>query len=310
MDCDSIVVDYAGERFDLANFACKHPGGSSLIKACNGRQIDSFMNGTEALFGKKHRHSIHAYRLLKHYCLETQKRNFGVDVTKPLIGQVGLLREKYWNWAHQPICENLRIFHSEMAEMITKTKWYTVPAVWMPLVIYLAFKGCQQFLLSGISSLSTTVLFLIMFFAGFTLWTFMEYIIHRFGFHWKPSANSERMITLHFLMHGLHHKTPMDKNRLVFPPLIALPVVGFVFLMYKSLLPWPICLTVSSGNLFGYICYDLIHYYLHHGEPSANSYLHQLKVYHYNHHFSNTDKAFGISSAVWDVIFQTVGSFQ
>ena len=31
-------------------------------------------------------------------------------------------------------------------------------------------------------------------------------------------------ITLHFLMHGIHHYLPMDKLRLVMPPLLTMPL--------------------------------------------------------------------------------------
>lgn len=61
---------------------------------------------------------------------------------------------------------------------------------------------------------------------------------------------------------------------------------------------------VLAGALIGYLSYDMIHYYIHHGSP-RNRYFYMLKRTHYNHHFVNHDKGFGISSPVWDFAFGT-----
>lgn len=37
-------------------------------------------------------------------------------------------------------------------------------------------------------------------------WTLMEYLIHRFLFHMEPPSGSYYLITLHFVLHGQHHK--------------------------------------------------------------------------------------------------------
>ena len=44
-----------------------------------------------------------------------------------------------------------------------------------------------------------------------------------------------------------------------------------------------------SGFIVGYLCYDLIHYYLHHNKPKFE-YFNQLKIYHMNHHYKNEMK--------------------
>ncbi len=51
--------------------------------------------------------------------------------------------------------------------------------------------------------------------AGFAIWTFSEYWLHRLVFHWDPdNAIGHR---LHFIIHGVHHDHPNDKMRLVMP---------------------------------------------------------------------------------------------
>lgn len=44
------------------------------------------------------------------------------------------------------------------------------------------------------------------FLLGMFLWSLLEYLIHRFVFHMKPPASNYYLITLHFLLHGQHHK--------------------------------------------------------------------------------------------------------
>lgn len=50
------------------------------------------------------------------------------------------------------------------------------------------------------------VIWTVFFTLGVLAWTLLEYLLHRFAFHWKPSPESRFQIILHFLLHGLHHK--------------------------------------------------------------------------------------------------------
>lgn len=45
-----------------------------------------------------------------------------------------------------------------------------------------------------------------LFVLGLFLWSLVEYVLHRFLFHMKPPSNSYYLITLHFVLHGQHHK--------------------------------------------------------------------------------------------------------
>ena len=48
--------------------------------------------------------------------------------------------------------------------------------------------------------------FPLVFLAGVLLWTFLEYMLHRFLFHMEPPPNNKVLIGLHFVLHGQHHK--------------------------------------------------------------------------------------------------------
>ena len=73
-------------------------------------------------------------------------------------------------------------------------------------------------------------------------------------------------ITAHFLLHGIHHYLPMDKYRLVMPP-VLLVVLASPFWKVAHLIffhNWYAGLAGFCGGIFGYIMYDLTHYFLHH----------------------------------------------
>lgn len=73
-------------------------------------------------------------------------------------------------------------------------------------------------------------------------------------------------ITAHFLLHGIHHYLPMDKYRLVMPPtlFIALATPFYKLAHTVFFYDWYAATAVFCGGIFGYICYDLTHYFLHH----------------------------------------------
>ncbi|CAG5121850.1 unnamed protein product, partial [Candidula unifasciata] len=98
--------------------------------------------------------------------------------------------------------------------------------------------------------------------------------------------------------------SPMDPQRLVFPPL---PASVFGLLMYATtvtLFPKGIASGLCGGMFLGYVAYDLTHYYIHHGQPST-SYFRRLKTYHIHHHYMHQQLGFGISSKLWDYPFGT-----
>lgn len=139
-------------------------------------------------------------------------------------------------------------------------------------------------------------------FAGYFLWTLMEYFGHRFVFHFVPPGTLGAR--LHFLIHGVHHEYPNDPWRLVMPPLLAIPVLagagGLIWLGFGPALFSP----VTAGFVLGYIIYDTMHYELHHREPRSRP-GRWLKRRHMLHHFRDATRGFGISCPWWDVVFGT-----
>ena len=67
--------------------------------------------------------------------------------------------------------------------------------------------------------------------------------ICRFIFHAQPVGYWP--ITLHFGFHGCHHKFPMDRERLVFPPVPAFAVASVIYAILAAALP-----QVRDGHQF------------------------------------------------------------
>ncbi|XP_054935019.1 fatty acid 2-hydroxylase isoform X3 [Physeter macrocephalus] len=140
-----------------------------------------------------------------------------VDWRKPLLWQVGHLGEKYDEWVHQPVTRPIRLFHSDLVEALSKTVWYSVPVIWVPLMLYLSWSYYQTLAQGNVrlfASFTTEYsvampesTFPGLFVLGLLLWSLVEYLIHRFLFHMKPPNDSYYLIMLHFVMHGQHHKS-------------------------------------------------------------------------------------------------------
>ena len=63
-----------------------------------------------------------------------------------------------------------------------------------------------------------------LFLVGVLVWTLLEYIIHRYVFHYEPKSRLGKQF--HFIVHGVHHDYPNDARRLVMPPSISLPLAS------------------------------------------------------------------------------------
>ncbi|GFS06537.1 fatty acid 2-hydroxylase [Elysia marginata] len=60
-----------------------------------------------------------------------------VDWSKPLLEQAEELGDSYFEWVHQPVDRPVRLFHSDLGEMLTRAYWWMVPLTWCPVVMYM-----------------------------------------------------------------------------------------------------------------------------------------------------------------------------
>jgi sterol desaturase/sphingolipid hydroxylase (fatty acid hydroxylase superfamily) len=141
------------------------------------------------------------------------------------------------------------------------------------------------------------------FLLGLVFWSFAEYVLHRFVFHFEPDTRWGRR--LHFIIHGVHHDYPHDPMRLVMPPSVSVPLAFLVFLGFRLLLGPVWSLPFFAGFIVGYLIYDMTHFHIHHHRADNKLSL-ALRRYHYRHHFQQSDRGFGVTSGVWDRVFRTV----
>lgn len=191
--------------------------------------------------------------------------------------------------------ESPPMFESRLIDYFSRTHFSIVPILYVPGAAVLVWYSLAR---AGLSVTSTLLLAL----AGFAAWTFSEYWLHRTFFHWQPKfPGGQRM---HFLVHGVHHTWPRDKYRLVMPPAVSITLY-FTFLgMFLLLFGKQYGPALTAGYVVGYMYYDLMHYYLHHGRPKS-AYHKELKRHHMVHHFKDNTRRFGVSSKFWDYVFRT-----
>ncbi|MFN0014099.1 MAG: sterol desaturase family protein [Saprospiraceae bacterium] len=141
-----------------------------------------------------------------------------------------------------------------------------------------------------------------LFAGGLFCWTLVEYLLHRFLFHFMPSSKFGQR--LHFIFHGVHHDYPNDRLRLVMPPAVSIPLATLFFLLFSILMGRPTVFPFYAGFILGYLCYDMMHYSMHHLNWK-NAFWQRIKQHHMLHHYQHPERGFGVSNPLWDYIFNT-----
>lgn len=223
-----------------------------------------------------------------------------LDLNRPLLMQMltaDFTKEFYLDQVHRPrhYGRGSAPLFGNFLEPLSKTSWYVIPIVWLPVVAYHIFTAMQNM---------NKLFAVFLFFVGIFVWTLIEYGMHRFLFHldfYLP--RNQVAYTVHFLLHGVHHYLPMDRYRLVMPPTLFLLLCTPFYKLVFALLPYYWACAGFAGGMLGYVCYDLTHYFLHHAKLPGI--LKKLKKYHMEHHYKNYELGFGVTSWVWDKVFGT-----
>jgi len=289
-----------------------HPGGDAVLLPYLGKDITQSFTDPDV-----HRHSMAAYNLMKKFKIgyvigeiaesEIQKalnetkipEDYGVDLKKGLVWQSAKLGSNYIEFVEKtflaPENGTLRYFDSNLLETFSKSPWYTVPLLWIPILIFM--------ITVAINNDIKFSLFPLMVF-GFLSWCLVEYLLHRFLFHMKTSSIG--MNAFHFMLHGYHHVAPMDPFRLTFPPIPALLVGAILYTVVSAFFGIGSTFGILSGLTVGYILYDLEHYALHHSSfLNSISYYKKMKRHHLYHHYKNDSANFGISTMIFDTVFNS-----
>lgn len=186
-----------------------------------------------------------------------------------------------------------RLFENPVLDKLSRVHHLVPLCLYLPAVLALVWDA-SRFLPPEIMAA--------FFCAGYVIWTLVEYFGHRFLFHLDvKSALGQR---LHFLIHGVHHDHPSDPLRLVMPPLMSLPIMVTAFAVSRLLFGAAPGLPVMAGFIAGYLVYDMLHFYLHHGRPRTRL-GRAFRWRHMHHHFRDETSCFGVSAPWWDAVFRT-----
>ncbi|RAH79057.1 Inositolphosphorylceramide-B hydroxylase [Aspergillus japonicus CBS 114.51] len=288
------------EECQIGFVASEFNGKARTVDASQTQQV---ANGSGAVYATTGMSCEEDLSVDTDYTQDFQTHKF-LDLNQPLLKQLwfsGFSKEFYLEQIHRPRHykggESAPLF-GNFLEPLSKTAWYVVPIMWLPPVAYGTFVG-----FSGLANAPAAAGYWV---GGLFLWTLIEYLMHRFLFHIDHYLPDNRVgLTLHFLLHGIHHYLPMDKYRLVMPPTLFVVLATPFWKLAHAVFfyNWYAALTVYCGGIFGYICYDMTHYFLHH--RNLPMYYKQLKKYHLQHHFADFDNGFGVTSRFWDQVFGT-----
>jgi sterol desaturase/sphingolipid hydroxylase (fatty acid hydroxylase superfamily) len=192
--------------------------------------------------------------------------------------------------------ESVRMFKNDFLESFTKVHYLTPMVIFVPVVLYFLYKSIFVFSLNPLIILGLLAL-------GILAWTFTEYILHRFVFHFTPSSEFGKR--LHFIFHGVHHDYPNDSRRLVMAPSISITLAVIFYSTYYYLFGESYVAPFFTGYVAGYIFYDMTHYAIHHFNFKSKFWL-NLKKHHMIHHYMDGDNGYGVSSKLWDHVFGTM----
>ena len=188
----------------------------------------------------------------------------------------------------------VKAFRSPLLERLSRVHPIVPICIWGPVSVGLVILGLHF----GVSPASVAGLAL----AGLVFWTFVEYLLHRWVFHWEP--RSPRLREFLYPMHNLHHDV-QEWDRLVAPPLLAIPLWMTILGICWVVLGSPTIFPFFGGFTIGYLGYDYIHYYTHFGETPKSKIGQALRRRHLQHHFACNDRWYGVSSPLWDFVFRT-----
>ena len=196
--------------------------------------------------------------------------------------------------AKRPKPSTCRMFDTPVIELFSRIHPASPFVFWVPVLALL----CAWDLWQGMGVLTLLGLFG----TGMLAWTLVEYLLHRYVFHYIGPVWWKRR--MYFILHGVHHDYPQDFKRLVMPLGISIPLGVAFFLLVDLFAVRPVAVALFCGFAGGYLCYDGIHFATHHvkARTRVGKY---LKRYHMVHHFTGLEGMWGVSSPLWDFVFRT-----
>ena len=138
---------------------------------------------------------------------------------------------------------------------------------------------------------------------GFLSWGLLEYVLHRFVFHFEATSVFGRNLV--YSAHQTHHENPKSTEYLFANLQISVPIATAYWLVAWAVLgTWRAASCLFIGLIAGYLCYESLHFFAHQGSFRMPLFRY-LKKYHLLHHYRTPDLRFGVTSPVFDLLFGT-----
>src|SRR5262245_47972182 len=110
-----------------------------------------------------------------------------------------------------------RYFKNPTLEKLAYTSLTTVNIIYIPIIFLFGYFSVMK---------HSMIIIIAGLFSGLFLWTFIEYCMHRFAFHFEFTNKTIKW--LHSIFHLSHHNFPNDKRKYQTLLLLSLPI-GFAF---------------------------------------------------------------------------------
>jgi len=144
--------------------------------------------------------------------------------------------------------------------------------------------------------------------AGVPVWTFVEYLFHRFVLHGRfpPGKGLIRRFLHERLdpLHWEHHERPFDGLHIsggwkdLLPLFFVAAPLSFLFPIYT----FPALL---AGVVESYVGEEWLHHSLHFYNLRNPLFRHLKRHHLYHHSPQGIDLGYGITNEIWDVVFKT-----
>jgi 4-hydroxysphinganine ceramide fatty acyl 2-hydroxylase len=171
---------------------------------------------------------------------------------------------------------------------------YSAANYW--LVVASDVVGALLFLIIGVRRFSGSVVVAgVSVIVGFIAWGFLEYALHRWLFHGRPSMARRG--------HARHHAD--DTALISTPVLVVMAAAAVTSAMLSMVFPTGVTCLFVFGLYAGYNYYALLHH-LQHRRGSVLACLAGLERAHQIHHHRHTVN-YGVTTTVWDHL---LGTFQ
>lgn len=188
-----------------------------------------------------------------------------------------------------------QMFQNPVLERLTRTH------IAVPISIFSVF-SVVLIVYAFVSAQLPALLIGLFFLGGLLTFSLIEYLAHRYLFHMDTDTTLKEKIQYAF--HGIHHEYPKDKGRLAMPPVVSVVLASSLLWLFYQLIG-EYAFAFLPGFIMGYAAYLFVHFIVHVYQPPKNMFK-TLWVNHGIHHYKDHDKAFGVSSPLWDYVFRTM----